>query len=289
MKSEEGKSKFLVLLISTLLCSNIIGQTEIDSAALKSFQIKPILEITTYQANYIVNSQLTIHGRVINLTDVDLFLTSAEVILAGEYQAARGESENEVKKYTYKELKEQKLTPGDECSLNFIIPFQNIAWYSTLLNSRLLTFQPKNYEFIVVLNYRIATKGKTSIQKLIEVKIEPPMSSLIWGGILGSLLLAIFLGAYKFSRSTTPIKLKDILKESAKLFVAGSISAIIIVILLYRYKDFPLPINITINDFYGGIVLGLFTYSLGDLLYKKLKESKESEIASKEEQKEAKD
>ena len=49
--------------------------------------------------------------------------------------------------------------------------------------------------------------------------------------------------------------------------MAGSICAIIALILLRRVEAAALPVNLTITDFYGGIVLGLFSYKIGDYLY----------------------
>jgi hypothetical protein len=254
----------------------VFAQASSDSV-LKSYQIKPVLEINTQQTKYLVNSQISIRGRIINLTDVDLHIVNAELILPGEYQAARGETNSEIKDFIKMELKELQLKPGAEYPVNFTIPYQNLAWYTSLLNGHLLTFQPRAYEFLVIVNYRIATLGKSSVQKAITLDVEAPMSSLIWGGIIGSLLLAIFLSAYKYLRATEANKLKAILVEAVKLFTTGAITALILVILIYRYKEIELPINITVNDFYGGVVLGLFTYTLGDWLYKKLREGKQKE------------
>ena len=44
------------------------------------------------------------------------------------------------------------------------------------------------------------------------------------------------------------------------------ITSIIIVLLLMRFKDIPLPISITVNDFYGGIIIGLVAVRMGDWL-----------------------
>lgn len=271
MKNNKNKFGIIFWIILIAISNNILTQTQPDSA-LKAFQIKPLLELTTYQSNYIVSSQLTIRGRIVNLTDVDIFLLNAELELPGEYSAARRDSTKEVNRYANKDFKEQKLVPGSEYPLNFTIPYKNLSWYSNLFNSNLLLFQPKSYEFNVILKYRIATRGKTSVQKLMTLTLEPPMSSLIWGGIIGSFLLAIFLSSFKYLRESKSNILKDILIEWVKLFITGAITAIILVFIIYRYKELQLPINITVNDFFGGVVLGLFTYSLGDWLYRKLRE-----------------
>jgi multisubunit Na+/H+ antiporter MnhB subunit len=89
----------------------------------------------------------------------------------------------------------------------------------------------------------------------------------MWGGVLGSLLLALFLGTYRYLRRKGERKLWQEVREAFILFLAGSICAIIAILLLYRFKELPLPINVNVNDFYGAIVIGLFTYKLGDWLF----------------------
>ena len=54
--------------------------------------------------------------------------------------------------------------------------------------------------------------------------------------------------------------------------VAGATSASIALLLLQRLKGLELPINLTITDFYGGVVIGLFSYKIGDWLHKELAE-----------------
>lgn len=52
----------------------------------------------------------------------------------------------------------------------------------------------------------------------------------------------------------------------------GAVSACVILLLMVRIKDLALPINISINDFFGGVVLGLLSYKLSDWLKKILTE-----------------
>ena len=264
------------IILNILILNNIVlaqtAENKVDST-LKAFQIKPILEITTYESNYYVNSQISMHMRVINLLDRDLFLDSVKILLPGEYLIARNETPQEINNFAKMDLESFQLIPGNEFIFDIIIPYRDIPWYDDVLNFRLLTFQTKKYEFVITLWYsKVLNKRPTIAQHSKTLEISPTPSSIVWGGILGSFLLAIFLGAYKFSRNIEPNKPKDIIVEAVKLFVAGAISAVILVTLLFRMKDLALPINITVNDFYGGIVLGLFTYTLGDWLYKKLRE-----------------
>lgn len=62
--------------------------------------------------------------------------------------------------------------------------------------------------------------------------------------------------------------------KSSLLIPAGATSAVILIFILHRYKDLEMPINIQVNDFFGAVVIGLFTFRLGDWLYKQLSEGK---------------
>ena len=187
--------------------------------------------------------------------------------MPGEFWAARGNSDKQtIRNYTVFE-REQQLDPGNESLVSFAIPYQVSSSFSTLFNRQLLTFMPNDYEVRVVVNYKIPPQRDTAIQERVKLHIDPPLSSLIWGGVFGSLLLALFLVTYRLLRQPSSRNLRQIAVETLMLTLAGVVCAIIAIILLYRFKELPLPINIAVNDFYGGIVIGLFTYKLGDWLY----------------------
>ena len=88
--------------------------------------------------------------------------------------------------------------------------------------------------------------------------------------MLGSILLALFVGTYRYIRHIRSGSVLVLAGELVILVLAGSVCAIITIILLYRFKDLALPVQITVNDFYGGVVVGLFTYKLGDWLFTQL-------------------
>jgi hypothetical protein len=68
-------------------------------------------------------------------------------------------------------------------------------------------------------------------------------------------------------RQGTERNLSKVIQETLTLAAAGGITAAIVIILLQRVKGLQLPLNLTVTDFYGGFVLGLFSYKIGDWLY----------------------
>lgn len=119
-------------------------------------------------------------------------------------------------------------------------------------------------------------KGPPADSQVIEIAkitLEPPVSSLVWGGVMGSVLLALFMGIYDYSRERFSRKTRDMLKKFLTISIAGATSAAIALLLMQRLKGLDLPINLTVTDFYGGVVIGLFSYKIGDWLHKELLES----------------
>ena len=58
--------------------------------------------------------------------------------------------------------------------------------------------------------------------------------------------------------------------RSFAVFLIGAITAAIFVLLTFRLKSDTLPLSVTVNDFYGGIVIGLFTFKIASWLYAQL-------------------
>jgi hypothetical protein len=269
MKTE--KTYFIFLLTLTLVwgfCS--VSQAQLESEALKSLQARPQVAVSANQRNASVTAALDIHVLVTNLTDSNIFLKNVEVSMPGEFWAARGIREiDEINKLT-ENREEVQLNPGNESLVSFYIPHQRSSLIAPLLNHQLLTFMPNDYEVRVIVTYQIPPKRKTVIQDKTKIYIEPTLSSLMWGGVLGSLLLALFLSTFRLWKKTTDKTLRQIVGEALVIFLAGSVCSVVVLILIYRFKELPLPINIAVNDFYGGIVVGLFSFILGDWLFLKL-------------------
>ena len=252
--------------------SGVLAQVGVS--ALKGLQTKPQLFVSISQRNKSVTAALDIHVRIANLTEKDIFLKKVEILMPGEFLGARRQI-NWQKILVHSN--EEQLNPGNERLVVFSIPYQNNAWIDTLINYQLLSFIPSNYDVRAVVIYQVPPAKETVIQEITKIYIEPPLSSLMWGGVLGSLLLALFMTTYRLSKRVNYKSFLSDIAGALALVSAGSVCAIITIILLYRFKDLALPININVNDFYGGIVIGLFTYKLGDWLFIQFFETKSGE------------
>lgn len=142
-----------------------------------------------------------------------------------------------------------------------------------------LLFQPGQYRLTCRIRYREQT---TEVQRYVEqsilVALEPPLYALYHGGVLGALLLTLLLAGYRGRRLLRnprdhPISVRGAVKAAGELllqFVLGSVVACCVILLMKESASFKLPIAIELNHYLGGVVVGLFSYKLGDVLYERL-------------------
>ncbi len=150
--------------------------------------------------------------------------------------------------------------------------------YSLLSSWSLITLQPGDYRFVATAEFRNSSSGTSTVSTTIVVKIRPTVWQVCFGAAFGALLLVIF--AFSSSRVRALLVRRDRVKdatwyrlwiiEPVTLWLGASVSASIFIFLTYRLKDVSGPFTITVNDFYGGIVLGLFGVFLADWLTGKL-------------------
>lgn len=265
------------LLVVTGCAPPAFGMKEAsaESTALKTLSSRPQVAVTVSHDSLSVDAALDVHVRVTNLTDNTLNVTKIEVVMPGVVLSARGDDQATRQSFTKDE--ETQLDPGNEKLVTFAVPSHDVSVLSPLRNRALLTFMPKEYEIRVVVSYKILPGHKTAVEETVKIRFEPPLFSLIWGGIFGSMLLAAFLATYRALRGTEIRRAKQVYLELALLIIGGAVTAVIVMILLFRFKDVSLPLAVTVNDCFGGIVIGLFTYKLGDWLFQQISGPKKSD------------
>lgn len=108
------------------------------------------------------------------------------------------------------------------------------------------------------------------MEQTAEITLAPPLSAVVRGGILGALFLAIFVPAYRklhAVKTGRAERTEKPLAQALTFFLAGSVVSTITILLLQRLGNLDLPIMITVKDYLGGMVIGLFSYKIGDALY----------------------
>jgi hypothetical protein len=142
----------------------------------------------------------------------------------------------------------------------------------------LVTLQPGDYRFVAKAEYRKSDLSTSTCNTIITLKIRPTIWQVCFGAAFGALLLVLF--AFSSPRIRKLMASRDRLEnatwferwviEPVALWVGASVASSIFIFLTYRLKDVSGPFTITVNDFYGGVVLGLFGVFLADWLAGKL-------------------
>lgn len=235
--------------------------------ALKYLYVQPEVKINVQQTDQIITSPLCIAVHITNLTDSNMSIVNAQVDFP---EMLIGRAMSNPVEVVFKNTKD--LDSGNSTIGKAQFPPAISKWYFPFLNLRLLFFKPAEYEARVIITYKVFDRNETMIEEKVKIKLDPPVSSILWGSILGSLLLALYIALYKRTKEMLPWKIT--LSRFVSVSLTGIVSGFIIIFLLFRFKNLDLPVTIAVTDFFGGMVLGLFTYKLGDWLYNKLADSK---------------
>lgn len=134
----------------------------------------------------------------------------------------------------------------------------------------------------VVLKYSMSDQDKPSTVSL-PVKLNVMTSSIyvFVGGICGAVLLVSFMLTTKVLKQAqagllnlTLSRWRDVGLKWSVLLVAyalnGFVVALLLVILSAGLTTLALPINVKLQDFSGGVVVGLFSVTLGKFIAEKL-------------------
>jgi hypothetical protein len=225
-----------------------------------------VIRTKVVRSNNIVSSPFHIYMELTNTTDRVLAIDSINVITPIEleyyYSSTYPSASMELKAHskttivlTYKAKPEGK----EHLSLEKII------------------FLPGEYEFSIVISYSDLQVGSELAKNPNNpthsqmISFKPPLSSLLVGGIIGAMLLAIFMMIFKARKHRVN---RDTIKRVPSglfrlliLFFFGSIVSVITILLIQRLSDFKLPISLKVEDYLGGIIIGMLSLKLGDSLY----------------------
>lgn len=146
----------------------------------------------------------------------------------------------------------------------------------------LLTLSPGDYQFVAIVEGRSGAEGdetRVSATRAVQVRLVPTVWQTVLGAMLGSLLMVAFWGASQGVVRGTPLappdeasktRGADTLRTGLLLWCASTTAASIAIFMTFRMKDASLPFTLTVNDFYGGLVIGLFGVVLTKWLGPKL-------------------
>lgn len=251
-------------------------------------------EIADISGGVDVADPLTLTVRVVNnMPDNPVQITEVFVDVPTRYRTMRlalGTDWQRIEFPTEKG-KDTRIKTSTVVPIN--IPAADKAYWGIIPRSTWLCFVPAEEEIRVTVSYIPVTGavGSGTATASTKINFEASPECIVVGGAAGAFFLAIFAFFYQLSsRLSTyvwPRKKNGAIDIRGSMIVGrrylwvngagvvaqfgtGTLTAWILLLFLYYAKNMPLPVTIAVNDFFGAVLLGLFTHSMGQWVYQKL-------------------
>jgi hypothetical protein len=161
-----------------------------------------------------------------------------------------------------------------------------VDFFLAMLSSwSLLTISPADYRMVAAVTANQDGKGSLVATRVISLRVVPTVWQAVIGSFVGAFLMVIFwLSAPKIERYITdrsrprfgtqafPVSQGFFrkIKQALSLWIGATAAASIAILITFRMKDASLPFTLSVNDFYGGLVMGLFGVILTRWLSRRL-------------------
>jgi hypothetical protein len=267
-------SKFLAILLLSFSLNDGWAQDEEASEEPGHVQVpvadttsKVILRLKIIRSDEVVSNNFSVIAEIENKTLKVLNASELQIVvpprLAYYYT---------IPQFAKRDIKSKSKVVQE---LNFVRTNEGSAMFSV----NKVTFIPGDYEMTFVLKYADAgistdrlPKNPRVVSSALRVSFRPPLTSLLAGGVIGSFLLAIFYLIFTVRRDVEGKKfelsrLAYPVTNAAIMFVFGSVVSVIMILIVQRVSDFTLPISIKIEDYLGGIIVGMLSTKAGDSMY----------------------
>ncbi|MGH7596174.1 MAG: hypothetical protein ACREOI_07470 [bacterium] len=248
--------------------SDIPLHAQIPPEARSALQNRPYLSVLIYQAETSIIAALDIDVVLTNLQSKAFDIDSVVVFLPERMKAIRPMLNAKLIETV------ESLPPGSQRTYRLSIPSVEIPWQKYFYETETLLMAPGDYVVKGLVKYHASGEtARHSMEQTASITLAPPFSAVVRGGILGALFLAIFVPAYRKLRAAKtgkPTLTEKPMAQAMTFFLAGSVVSTITILLLQRLGSLDLPIMITVKDYLGGLVIGLFSYKIGDALYGQL-------------------
>lgn len=131
-----------------------------------------------------------------------------------------------------------------------------------------ITFRPRKEVFVGTLRYQTIANQKieeTEAKLSVEVKANP--TGMYCGALVGAFLSAVLTIVYPLKQhldkpdhqnSENTFTARSVLQQLATRFLIGAVATLVAILLFQTTTDIKFPVSISVQDFYGGVLLGLF-------------------------------
>jgi hypothetical protein len=167
-----------------------------ETAEKSAFRNLPTLSMEIHRVKRTMISDFDIDIKLTNLTDKAIDVREVRVLLPEVIASTRG---TELEKFR---TDVHTVSRGNEKIYRVHFPAYHKTFLSTLFDPSTFFFAPGKY----ILKSEIVFtesggKGNQNIYAQYELQLEAPLSALLRGGVLGALLLALFVPAYRSLQS----------------------------------------------------------------------------------------
>lgn len=114
----------------------------------------------------------------------------------------------------------------------------------------------------VEIEYSGADAQRHKLSRQLSAQVSASLLMLLIGAWLGAALLAAFSLVNAQAGSAAARR-----AHAGRLLVAGIVTGTIFLLLIQRIGDLDLPFKFAVNDVIGGVIVGLFSFKLGRMLY----------------------
>jgi len=159
-------------------------------------------------------------------------------------------------------------------------------FFKAMLKSwSVLTISPAEYRMVAAFTADQDGTGPLVATRVISLRVVPTVWQAVIGSFVGAFLMVIFWAfapkveryltgrpGPRFGTQATPVyhRIFRKPKQVLSLWVGATAAASIAILITFRMKDASLPFTLSVNDFYGGLVMGLFGVILTKWLSQRL-------------------
>lgn len=152
-----------------------------------------------------------------------------------------------------------------------IIPIPPAQSTEGLINRTLAAKRNHGIKAVGYFSHMVDIPGVYAVHsESVTVVTLPPAYSVHIGGVIGSCLLAAFAFFTAKGLSNANSESAKSIRFYLSMSSSGAITAVVFILIASRLEDVSLPMNVSINDFWGGVIVGLFSYKISTILNEKL-------------------